>query len=106
MVAADVPSSQLMAIWQELRAVALALPEVSEDDRLGPSSWHVSDELFVLERAAALEGSRATHWRTGPEGKSPPRAAGASRRIRDPADPAIRLTSGSSRHNLSRYGSE
>ncbi|MBV9415730.1 MAG: MmcQ/YjbR family DNA-binding protein [Solirubrobacterales bacterium] len=39
-----------MATWEDVRRVALALPETSERPSHGNTSWRVRDKLFVWER--------------------------------------------------------
>ena len=39
-----------MASWEDVRRIALALPESSEQSSRGRSSWRVRDKLFVWER--------------------------------------------------------
>ena len=39
-----------MASWEEVRRIALALPETSEKPSHGNVSWRVKDKLFVWER--------------------------------------------------------
>jgi hypothetical protein len=39
-----------VAIWEDVRRIALALPESSEQSSRGRSSWRVRDKLFVWER--------------------------------------------------------
>ncbi|HEY2768833.1 MAG TPA: MmcQ/YjbR family DNA-binding protein [Solirubrobacteraceae bacterium] len=39
-----------MASWDDVRRLALALPETSEDAKRGSASWRVRDKLFVWER--------------------------------------------------------
>ncbi len=39
-----------MASWDEVRRIALALPETSEKPMWGNASWRVRDKLFVWER--------------------------------------------------------
>ena len=39
-----------MATWDDVRRVALALPETSERPSHGNTSWRVRDKLFVWER--------------------------------------------------------
>jgi hypothetical protein len=40
-----------MATWDEVRALALALPDTSERVSRGGRQWRVRDKLFVWERA-------------------------------------------------------
>ena len=39
-----------MASWDDVRRIALALPETSERPSHGNTSWRVRDKLFVWER--------------------------------------------------------
>jgi hypothetical protein len=39
-----------MASWEDVRRIALALPEASERPLHGLASWRVRDKLFVWER--------------------------------------------------------
>ena len=39
-----------MATWDDVRRLALALPETSERESRGSSQWRVKDKLFVWER--------------------------------------------------------
>jgi len=39
-----------MASWDDVRAIALALPDTSEKPMHGQASWRVRDKLFVWER--------------------------------------------------------
>ena len=39
-----------MASWDEVRRIALALPETSERPSHGNTAWRVRDKLFVWER--------------------------------------------------------
>jgi hypothetical protein len=39
-----------MAGWEDVRRLALALPQASERDRRGVRQWRVADKLFVWER--------------------------------------------------------
>jgi hypothetical protein len=39
-----------MATWADVRRIALALPEVTEDVRWGTAAWRVRDKVFVWER--------------------------------------------------------
>jgi hypothetical protein len=39
-----------VASWEDVRRIALALPESSEQSSRGRSSWRVQDKLFVWER--------------------------------------------------------
>jgi hypothetical protein len=39
-----------VANWDQVRAIALALPEASEQAARGFTSWRVRDKLFVWER--------------------------------------------------------
>src|SRR5579863_10271006 len=40
----------LMATWDDVRRLALSLPETGEQDMHGLMSWRVKDKLFVWER--------------------------------------------------------
>jgi hypothetical protein len=44
-----------MASWDDVRRIALALPETSEQSSRGNAMWRVKDKLFVWERP--LRGS-------------------------------------------------
>ncbi|MDQ6842234.1 MAG: MmcQ/YjbR family DNA-binding protein [Actinomycetota bacterium] len=39
-----------MASWEDVRRIALALPETSEQASHGRAAWRVRDKLFVWER--------------------------------------------------------
>jgi hypothetical protein len=39
-----------VASWEDVRRIALALPETSEGTSRGNASWRVRDKLFVWER--------------------------------------------------------
>lgn len=39
-----------MATWDDVRRIALALPETSERPAYGNAAWRVRDKLFVWER--------------------------------------------------------
>ena len=39
-----------MATWDDVRRIALALPECSERDSHGHPAWRVKDKLFVWDR--------------------------------------------------------
>lgn len=39
-----------MASWDDVRSIALALPETREEERRGLMFWIVKDKLFVWER--------------------------------------------------------
>lgn len=39
-----------MASWDDVRRIALALPETSEDTSYGNASWRVKDKTFLWER--------------------------------------------------------
>ena len=39
-----------MATWEDVRRIALALPDVTERSSRGLSSWRMRDKLFVWER--------------------------------------------------------
>jgi hypothetical protein len=39
-----------VASWEDVRRIALALPETSEGTSWGNASWRVRDKLFVWER--------------------------------------------------------
>ena len=39
-----------MATWDDVRRIALALPETSERPAYGSAAWRVRDKLFVWER--------------------------------------------------------
>lgn len=48
-----------MATWNDVRRVALALPETSERPSHGNTSWRVRDKLFVWERPLRPSDLRA-----------------------------------------------
>src|SRR5579863_7694557 len=48
-----------MATWDDVRRIALSLPETSEQDRRGKSFWQVKDKLFVWERPLRQADLRA-----------------------------------------------
>ncbi len=48
-----------MATWDDVRRIALALPEASEDTRRGQLFWRVRDKLFVWERPLRQSDLRA-----------------------------------------------
>ncbi len=56
-----------MATWEEVRRLALALPETSEDAKRGVASWRVRDKLFVWERPLRASEVRAL-GESAPEG--------------------------------------
>jgi hypothetical protein len=39
-----------MATWDDVRGIALALPEAREEERRGHRFWIIKDKLFVWER--------------------------------------------------------
>ena len=39
-----------MATWDDVRRIALALPETSEGSSRGTRTWNVKDKMFVWER--------------------------------------------------------
>jgi hypothetical protein len=39
-----------VATWDDVRRIALALPETSEDTSHGNASWRVKDKTFIWER--------------------------------------------------------
>jgi hypothetical protein len=39
-----------MAEWDDVRRIALALPETSERPAYGNTAWRVRDKIFVWER--------------------------------------------------------
>jgi hypothetical protein len=57
-----------MASWDDVRRIALALPETSERSSRGQASWRVRDEGFVWERPLRPADVRALGDRapTGP----------------------------------------
>lgn len=48
-----------MADWDDVRRIALALPETSEEDLHGLASWRVHGKLFVWERPLRKSDLRA-----------------------------------------------
>ena len=48
-----------MATWDDVRKIALSLPETSEDLRRGLMFWLVRDKLFVWERPLRQSDLRA-----------------------------------------------
>ena len=48
-----------MATWDDVRRIALSLPETSEQERRGKSFWQVKDKLFVWERPLRPSDLRA-----------------------------------------------
>ncbi len=48
-----------MATWEDVRRLALALPEATERDLHGLASWRVRDKLFVWERPLRKSDLRA-----------------------------------------------
>jgi hypothetical protein len=48
-----------MATWDDVRRIALSLPEASEDLRRGLMFWIVKDKLFVWERPLRQSDLRA-----------------------------------------------
>jgi hypothetical protein len=48
-----------MATWDDVRRLALALPETSERSSHGNASWRVRDKLFVWERPLRAADLRA-----------------------------------------------
>jgi hypothetical protein len=48
-----------MATWDDVRRLALALPETSEDLRRGLRFWLIRDKLFVWERPLRQSDLRA-----------------------------------------------
>ena len=42
--------SEHVATWEDVRRIALALPETSERDSHGHPGWRVKDKLFVWDR--------------------------------------------------------
>lgn len=48
-----------MAGWDDVRRIALALPQTSERTSHGNASWRVRDKLFVWERPLRLADLRA-----------------------------------------------
>ncbi len=39
-----------MASWEDVRRIALSLPETGEQQSRGRASWHIRDKMFVWER--------------------------------------------------------
>ena len=48
-----------MATWDDVRRLALALPETSEGVSFGRASWRVRDRMFVWERPLRQSDLRA-----------------------------------------------
>jgi len=48
-----------IATWDDVRRLALALPEAREDERRGQRRWRVRDRLFVWERPLRAADERA-----------------------------------------------
>jgi hypothetical protein len=48
-----------MAGWDDVRRLALALPETTEDTSHGNASWRVRDKMFVWERPLRSSDLRA-----------------------------------------------
>ena len=48
-----------MASWDDVRRIALALPETSEQPSHGHTSWRVKDRMFVWERPLRQSDLRA-----------------------------------------------
>lgn len=48
-----------MASWEDVRRIALSLPETSERPTHGNMSWRVRDKLFVWERPLRASDLRA-----------------------------------------------
>lgn len=48
-----------MADWDDVRRIALALPETREEARRGLATWRVRDKLFVWERPLRSSDLRA-----------------------------------------------
>ncbi|MGA2012210.1 MAG: MmcQ/YjbR family DNA-binding protein [Solirubrobacteraceae bacterium] len=48
-----------MATWDDVRRIALALPETGEQSRRGIAIWRVRDKLFVWERPLRPSDLRA-----------------------------------------------
>ncbi len=46
---------RLVAEWNDVRRIALALPETSERPAYGNTAWRVRDKLFVWERPLRLK---------------------------------------------------
>ena len=56
-----------MATWDDVRRLALALPEVTESTSYGQPAWKVRDRLVVWERPLA-RGDRAALGDAAPDG--------------------------------------
>jgi hypothetical protein len=56
-----------VASWDDVRRLALVLPETSEDTTHGHASWRVREKLFVWERPLRASEMRAL-GATAPEG--------------------------------------
>lgn len=48
-----------MATWEDVRRIALALPEAGEQESRGLASWRVRDKFFVWERPLRQSDLRA-----------------------------------------------
>jgi hypothetical protein len=48
-----------MATWEDVRRIALGLPETSEGTSWGTASWRVRDQAFVWERPLRQSDLRA-----------------------------------------------
>src|SRR5437763_15190877 len=48
-----------MATWEDVRRIALALPETSEQLSHGAAAWRVRDKMFVWERPLRQSDLRA-----------------------------------------------
>jgi hypothetical protein len=48
-----------VATWEDVREIALALPETSERSSRGQAQWRVKDKLFVWERPLRQSDLRA-----------------------------------------------
>jgi hypothetical protein len=48
-----------VATWEDVRQIALTLPETSERQSRGTASWHVRDKGFVWERPLRKSDLRA-----------------------------------------------
>jgi hypothetical protein len=48
-----------VSTWDDVRRIALALPETREDSRRGLAAWRVRDKLFVWERPLRSSDLRA-----------------------------------------------
>jgi hypothetical protein len=48
-----------MASWDDVRRIALALPQASEQSSRGNAMWRVKDKLFVWERPLRASDLRA-----------------------------------------------